>query len=109
MNQYHRLAHPVAKSLLASSPKDVREKIQWSLCPANDEHRGFRRVSPLAIQVKHNKRDELMIWAWLEGPVIHSTLAAEFKKRGLTGYRLRPASVNFRDGVLSKENFEIKV
>ena len=41
--------------------------------------------------------------------VVHARLVEEFEKRGFTGYRLRPATVRFRDGYLSQDYSELVV
>ncbi|HET9408154.1 MAG TPA: hypothetical protein VFO39_13020 [Candidatus Sulfotelmatobacter sp.] len=86
------------------------EKHEILRCPITDEHLdGSRRVSELALQVKHNHTDESIIWAWVDGCVIHQRLLEEFAKREFSGYRLRPATVRFRDGAISKDYRELVV
>ena len=67
-----------------------------------------RRLSGLALEVQHRKHDETLI-AYGMKRVIHASLAEQFAKRGLSGYRLRPATVRFRDGVLSKDYLQLIV
>jgi hypothetical protein len=44
------------------------------------------------------------------GPrVVHNSITTEFRNRGFTGYRLRPATVRFRDGTVSQEYSELLV
>jgi hypothetical protein len=43
------------------------------------------------------------------GWVVHASLIEEFEKHEITGYRLRPATVRFRDGYLSKDYSELVV
>ena len=44
-----------------------------------------------------------MISVLLGGLVFHSSVVEEFEKRGITGYRLKPAKVRFRNGSVSNE------
>ena len=59
--------------------------------------------------MRHSRKDEWVIEASLEGLVIHARLIEEFEKLGFTGYRLKPATVRFRDGYLSGEYSELVV
>jgi hypothetical protein len=68
-----------------------------------------RRVSDLAVEVKHNNRGEAIIWAWISGCLVHERLLEEFRRRELTGYRVRDASVRFRDRLVSAEYRELIV
>jgi hypothetical protein len=52
-------------------------------CPITNEHVDFsRRIGPMRVKLKHNRRDEQMIWCWVFGTVIHEALLAEFKNKG---------------------------
>jgi hypothetical protein len=109
MAEYFHLDRPASDRLSAFDSVD--EPYEVSLCPATSgmsQHRSIRRIHDLELEVKHRKRDELMIWA-LFGRVVHASLVAEFEKRGFTGFRLRPASVRFRDGYLSHDYYELIV
>ena len=57
------------------------------------------------LEVKHQKRDELLIWTRPPWPcvVIHESLLEKMQTAGFSGYALRPATVRFRDGFLSRE------
>jgi hypothetical protein len=63
----------------------------------------------LAVAVKHNRRGEQLIWTWGHQLLVHESLAAEFKKAGLTGYRLKPALVRFPFGRWAEEYRELVV
>lgn len=65
------------------------------------QHRLLRRPGEFALEVKHNRHEEPLIGTLLSDILIHSRLAAEFERRGFTGYRLKPATVRFRDGSVS--------
>jgi hypothetical protein len=88
-----------------------------TLCPDADFRRptfhqwdGHRLRTDLAVKVNHSRRDELMIWPWTGGKcLVHESLIAEFNAEGLTGYRLKPANVYFRDGHLSGEYRQLVV
>ena len=78
-------------------------------CPLTSDHLdGSRRVSELILTVKHNRRDEMIIW-WLSGCVVHERLLAQFEQQGFTGFRVRQATVRFRDGTMSREYRELIV
>lgn len=81
------------------------------LCPVNARHRllsaagrNSRVNRHIAIDVKHNRRDESMIWPWAAGYcVVHESVVEAMHSRGFTGFECRPATVRFRDGELSRE------
>jgi hypothetical protein len=93
-----RVPHPNAAELLARAvtPPNVQEM------PCG-EHRVLRRPDELSVEVRHNRHEEGLIGTIAAGFVIHSRLAAEFERRGFTGYRLTPATVRFEDGSVSSE------
>lgn len=111
MITYFNLGYPDEERMMADTMNGApNPKHEILRCPITDEHvDGDRRVSDLALQVNHNRTDELMIWAWVEGCVIHHRVLNEFERRGFTGYRLRPALVRFRDGRISKDYSELVV
>lgn len=82
-----------------------RESIRCPISPLHDG--GHRRVGPLYLEVKHDRRDELIIWG--HGLAIHEKTLDGFEKGGFTGYRVRPATVRFRDGATSTEYREFIV
>lgn len=89
------MTYPDSERLIAE------RKNSWSegrKCSVTTEHRGgFRRIGPLVLEVRHNRRDEQIICGWGEF-AIHERLLEEFDKEGFTGYRVEPATVRFRDG-----------
>jgi hypothetical protein len=91
--------------LRADTPNEEYEIVR---CP-NGHMSVYRRIGDLALRVKHNKRDERIIWAWISGCVFHKSILAEFDRQGFTGYRLRPATVRFRDGTVSDQYQELVV
>jgi len=70
---------------------------------------GGRRISELALAVKHNRRDELIVWPWIGLCIIHASLLDRFWESGFTGYWTRPATLRFRDGEVSREYRELDV
>jgi hypothetical protein len=109
VTEYFRLHGPPSDRLSAFDT--VEDPYEVSLCPVTSgihQHRSIRRRGDLALEVKHRKRDQLMIWSFSQ-PVVHASLLAEFAARGFTGYRLRPAAVRFRDGYLSQDYQELCV
>jgi len=108
MITYFNLHRPNSDRLIGDNKSyGNRERIS---CPITAEHLdGSRRIGPISIQMDHNSRDEMMIWCYLEGPVVHEQLLAEFAQQGFTGYRTKPATVRFRDGSVSTEYQEFIV
>ncbi|MGA8087633.1 MAG: hypothetical protein WCA10_10020 [Terracidiphilus sp.] len=107
MMPFFNLTYPHSQGLLADNNKSQGERERIP-CPITTKHwDGHRRISPLYLEVKHNRRDELMIWG--AGLGIHEQILGEFKKEGFTGYRVAPASVRFRDGSISTEYQELIV
>ena len=108
MTTHYILDDPASRTLAADDAEDVPPELEWWQCPLNPGHKGWRRLSDLALEVQHRKHDETLIASRTER-VIHTSLAEQFEKRGLSGYRLRPATVRFRDGVLSTDYWELIV
>jgi hypothetical protein len=106
---YFHLADAGSQQLLGSSAKDAPYHVESRFCFHDGTHLHNRRTTDLALEVKHNKRDELIISSWTGERVVHRSLTGEFESRGFTGYRLRPATVRFRDGYLSDEYSELIV
>jgi len=94
-----RLKYPDHERLKADTLKGSVDTFEKISCPITWDHLdGYRRTSELAVQVKHNRRNEMMIWTWLSECLIHRELIEGFRQRGITGYRLRPAIVDFAMG-----------
>ena len=110
MTDYFRLAPPDSVAPLA---EQIATAADWevSICPiAEFEHfDGHRLKSHLSVKVGHNRRSEHLIWPWVRGCLIHDELVAELEAIGATGYRLKPGSVRFRDGRVSKEYRELVI
>jgi len=108
MAEYSKFSHAESERLLADEEPMCEREI--SPCPVSTEHNArVRRIGDLLLQVKHNKRDELIIWSWTSDYVVHESLLAEFDKREFSGYQLRPATVRFRDGFVSNDYREVIV
>lgn len=108
MITYFNLSYPDSERLVGNNQTYSNREL--FPCPITSEHTdGSRRIGPLSVEVKHNRRDELMIWCWIEGYVVHEKLLAEYEKQGFTGYRTAPATVRFRDGSVSTEYREFIV
>lgn len=105
--RYFNLTYPYAESLWADYNKEFLERLRIP-CTLHPEHLGeSRRIGPLNLEVKHNRRDEMMIWTWSVG--VHERILEGFQREGFTGYRLKPAIVRFRDGLISNEYHELVV
>lgn len=112
MPTYFRLSSPEDDRLLADRMKGTSPpETESRLCPiAPTEHcDGTRRISDLALQVRHNDNQRLMIWSWLSECLVHEKLLAKFDGIGLNGYRTRLASLRFRDGQTAAEYRELIV
>jgi hypothetical protein len=109
MITYFHLGRPDSERLLADIIT-ASASFERSPCPITREHLdGNRRLSNLALKVKHNDRDEKMIWTWGGECLVHEQLAEAFHRRGITGFTLRPATLRFRDGFLSNDYSELVV
>jgi hypothetical protein len=105
MNPFFELAFPVSEQLWAEWHE---YPIETFPCPITSAHsEGGRRLGPIHFDVKHNRRDELMIWG--NGLAVHDRIVEGFEREGFTGYRLKPATVRFRDGSISTEYHEFIV
>ena len=77
-------------------------------CPVGGKHASRTyRMGELHHYVKHNRRDEHMIWGLYI--TIHASVLEKFESEGFTGYRARPAKVTFLDGETSDEYREFIV
>jgi len=110
MAEYFRLEQPASTTPLAEL---IATAADWeiSVCPTADflHYDGHRLKSNLTVKVSHNRKNELLIWVWVRGCLIHEKLIAELHAMGATGYRLKPGSVRFRDGSVSNEYRELVV
>jgi hypothetical protein len=106
---YYNFTYPSSERLMADFNKAFGER-EKSPCPTSPAHDGgHRRVGPLYLEVKHDYRDELIIWAWGQGCAVHERILKKFEKEGFTGYRVKPATVSFRDGTTSTGYHELIV
>ncbi len=105
MTEYFRLTSHDSQHLAASSAGPDASTCSTAVCG----HRNVSRSETLALQLDHNQRDQQVISLLLGGMFFHSRLLEEFEKRGFTGYRLKPATVRFRDGQLSQEYSKLVV
>jgi hypothetical protein len=109
MTKYSHLVAPESDRLLAT---EVGRTTRWetSYCPTGDEHfDGQRRVTDLSVRVNHDRDDEQMIWTWGGECLVHESLVAEFRAHGFSGFQLKPATVRFREGRISRSYQEIVV
>ena len=106
MIEYFRLTRPDSSRLPVVSNRETPEQVFE--CPTGG-HRLTSRSTKLALEVSHNRRDTWIISTLFDNMVFHARLLEEFEKRGITGYRLKPATVRFRDGVVSDDYSELIV
>jgi hypothetical protein len=78
------------------------KQFKYTACPKEGAHklRG-RRTVQLHYAVKHNDRNEHIIWGM--EVVVHASVAEKLTQEGFTGFRAEPAQVTFLDGVTSDE------
>ncbi len=108
--EYFHLRESGSERLLAMFENGVPPARQnLPPCQFTARHNNSRRVGELALEVKHALSDQMMISSWFHDWVVHESLLAEFEKRGISGYMTRPATVRFRNGLLSKEYRELIV
>ena len=99
MASFYQFVMPSRYDLIANL---AVEQFKYTPCPAGGEHRlRGRRTGQLHYVVKHNDRDEQIIWG-LE-IVVHASVIAMFALEGFTGFRTEPAKVTFLDGATSDE------
>jgi hypothetical protein len=108
VTDYFTLERP-KDGLIASYAKDVPIWADGPPCSLSRSHLNMIRVSNITLEVKHNRRDEKLIASVYPERLIHASLADELASHKLTGYRLRPAAVRFRDGKVSEDYFELIV
>ena len=110
MSEFFCLSYEYSESLMARKlPSGV--PIEIVRCPVNSQHwsTGKQRLdalrgAPLSGEVKHNKRDEMMIWVQVSGEcLVHDRVTSEMRLRGFTGLELGPATIRFRDGQVSSD------
>lgn len=83
---------------------------QWRFqpCPINGKHKlQSERVNELHHFLRHNRRDEHLIWG--AEIAVHASVVEKFEKEGFTGFRTKPAKVTFLDGTTSDEYREFIV
>lgn len=107
MKSYYLFAPPESRDQLADFGKRFA---QWERipCPISTEHLAKqRRSGTLHHFVKHNSRDELIIWG--QEIAVHWEALRRIEAEGFTGFRTQEAKVTFRDGVTSDEYREFIV
>ena len=109
MMNYYEITGPDSEKLQADFNKcfGKRESIPCNVEPRHDG--GHRRIGPLHLEVKHNRRDEQMIWSWGMEFAVHERILDGFEKAGFTGYRTNPATVRFGDGHIANDYHEFVV
>ncbi|MDE3202473.1 MAG: hypothetical protein KGN79_16305 [Acidobacteriota bacterium] len=107
-NEYYWI-DPVYSDRFYGDGNESYSHREHSRCPITREHlEGSRRVGRLNLHMQHNDRSQWIIWS-VAGMVIHQDILEEFEKERFTGYRTEPATVQFKDGVISQEYQEFIV
>jgi hypothetical protein len=110
MIEYFELEGSPSRHLSATDV--VENPNELTLCSVTsgwNQHRSSRRVADLKLEVKHNLHDQRIIAALCQGLVMHVSVLEKFERRKITGYRLRPATVRFRDGSISRDYSQLMV
>jgi hypothetical protein len=109
MVTYFNLAAPDSDRLRADHMEGAPDEKEIVRC-RKGHLAVYRRISDLALQVKHDDVKQTMIWPWIaESCVVHERIVREFQDFKLTGYRVRPAQVRFRNGAVSRSYVELVV
>lgn len=107
-NEYYYI-EPVYSDRFYGDGNDSYSQRETIHCPITREHLdGSRRVGPLNLKVHHNDRSEWIIWS-VAGLVVHQDMLEEFGKEKFSGFRTEPATVQFKDGTISREYREFIV
>ncbi|WP_162601562.1 hypothetical protein [Occallatibacter savannae] len=107
MPSFYQFQSPRNHQLLAD-PETTFKQWEYRSCPAGGTHpKSGRRIGPLHYTVKHNNREEHIIW----GPqiTVHVTVVERLEREGFTGFRTQPARVSFLDGGISDQYKEFTV
>ena len=107
MASFYQFQSPRQYGLLAD-PEATFKQWEYKACPAGGTHpKNGRRIGPLHYVVKHNDRQERIIW----GPqiAVHAAVVEQLEKEGFSGFRTQPAKVTFLDGETSDEYKEFTV
>ncbi|MBV8436931.1 MAG: hypothetical protein JOY95_05395 [Silvibacterium sp.] len=84
------------------------KQLEYTACPAGGKHgKTCRRIGDLHHVVKHNDRQEHMIWGGVIA--VHEGVVERLEREGFSGFRTRPARVTFLDGGTSDEYREFTV
>lgn len=102
---YFILESPRSERLLAEAPD---EQVEIEHCP-NGHLKVYRRAGKLQLHVKHNQKDESIVWKYISGCAVHESIVTEFERHRLTGCGWKPATVRFEDGEVSDHYKELTV
>src|SRR4051794_36089533 len=102
---YFILESPRSERLLAEAT-DEQHEIEH--CP-NGHLKVYRRAGKLRLHVKHNQKDEKIVWKYISGCAVHESIVTEFQRHRLTGCGWRPATVQFGDGDISDHYKELTI
>jgi hypothetical protein len=105
--RYFALLVPVSEKWFARWDRSMPPRYERMLCPISAEHYFNRRISELALQVNHSDPEQTVIPSANGERVMHARLVELFEKRGITGFRALPATVRFRNGLVSHDYYEI--
>ena len=102
---------PKSERLFGVSEGELRSQVTMGVCPVDPYHRRVKRTwQPLDVEVKHNKRDETMIWVGTPSRIlVHESILNDLQKLGFSGHHPMPATIRFRDGSQSYEYSELVV
>jgi len=119
MSKFYCLAAPDSDRLLAAGDLASTPGARpCPPCPTNPNHghcvtpeTDEQVDAPVILDVRHNTRGQLLIWSWPPWPCVafHNSLLQKMHEAGFTGYELRPATVRFRDGLLTHDYQRLQV
>lgn len=106
-NPFYQLQATYKRELMVDFEKESEQR-EYIPCPSGREHKGrLRRIGSLHNFVKHNDRNEKIIWGL--DVAVHESVIEQFEKEGFTGFRTKPAEITFQDSQTSDEYREFIV
>lgn len=96
---------PSKYDLLADFGASLKQR-EYTACPAGGNHgKSGRRIGPLHYVVKHNDRQEHMIWG--SQIAVHESVVQRLEREGFSGFRTQAAKVTFLDGETSDHEMQV--
>jgi len=107
MISFYQFQRPSEYGLYVDFDTEFRQW-EYSACPVGGQHsKSCRRAGQLHCKLKHNDRQEHIIWG--REIAVHESVIENLEREGFTGFRTQPATVTFLDGWTSDEYREFTV